>query len=183
MICKPTDIPDVKLIELDVFEDERGFFAESFNVSKYAELGIPTSFVQDNRSHSKKGVLRGMHYQITHSQGKLIEVVTGEIFDAVVDLRKHSTTFGKWIGMTLSAETGAVLWIPAGFAHGFYVLSDYADIKYKVTDYYDAGAERTMIWNDSRVDCSGSMIRVRSQAHLLSPERQKIMHQRYCRCR
>ena len=167
MKCKPTEIPDVKLIELDVFEDERGFFMESFNTEKFAELGIPTEYVQDNRSFSKKGVLRGMHYQLTQTQGKLIEVISGEIFDAAVDMRKHSPTFGKWVGITMSADSRSVLWIPGGFAHGFYVFSEHAEIKYKVTDYYNVDGERTLLWNDSDINIAWPL--ANGQTPVLSP--------------
>ncbi|MFC1551850.1 dTDP-4-dehydrorhamnose 3,5-epimerase [Candidatus Latescibacterota bacterium] len=167
MKCKPTEIPDVKLIELDVFEDERGFFMESFNTEKFADLGIPTEYVQDNHSYSKKGVLRGMHYQLTQTQGKLIEVISGVIFDVAVDMRKHSLTFGKWIGITLSADERSVLWIPGGFAHGFYVTGDHAEIKYKVTDYYNVDGERTLLWNDSDINIDWPL--ENGRAPLLSP--------------
>lgn len=168
MKCSATEIPDVLLIELDVFEDDRGFFMESYNAAKFAEIGIPTDFVQDNHSYSGKGVLRGMHYQITQSQGKLIEVIAGEIFDAVVDLRKTSPTFGKWVGITLSSEDKSLLWIPAGFAHGFYVFSERAEIKYKVTDYYSVEGERTLIWNDSDVGIKWPL--TDNQPPVLSPK-------------
>jgi dTDP-4-dehydrorhamnose 3,5-epimerase len=167
MKCKPTEIPDVQLIELDVFEDERGFFMESFNTEKFAGLGISAAFVQDNHSYSENGVLRGLHYQLTHTQGKLIEVISGEIFDAAVDMRKHSPTFGKWVGITLSADDRSVLWIPEGFAHGFYVTGDHAEIKYKVTDYYDVGGERTLLWNDSDINIAWPM--ADGRAPVLSP--------------
>ena len=147
----PTGIPDVILIEMDVFEDERGFFVESYNTKKFSKAGISDDFVQDNHSGSGKGVLRGMHYQIRHTQGKLIEIVVGKVFDVVVDLRRSSPTFGKWVGAYLSPQIRAQLWIPPGFAHGYYVMSEWAEIKYKVTDFYAPEWERTLMWNDPEV--------------------------------
>ena len=145
-----TDIPDVKIIEPDVFGDERGFFMETWNQNKFEELvtGKPTQFVQDNHSKSKKGILRGLHYQTENTQGKLVRVVSGEVFDVAVDIRKESPTFGKWEGVYLSAENKRQLWIPEGFAHGFYVISDEAEFVYKCTDYYNPSAEHTILWND-----------------------------------
>ncbi|MFC1541895.1 dTDP-4-dehydrorhamnose 3,5-epimerase [Candidatus Latescibacterota bacterium] len=168
MKCIPTEIPDVVLIELDMFEDERGFFMETYNTAKFAKFGISTDFVQDNHSYSKKGVLRGMHYQITQSQGKLIEVISGDIFDVVIDIRKQSPTFGKWIGIPLSSKDKSIIWIPIGFAHGFYVLSEYAEIKYKVTDFYSAEAERTLLWNDRDLDIKWPL--ADNQQPILSPK-------------
>ncbi|TAE56875.1 MAG: dTDP-4-dehydrorhamnose 3,5-epimerase [Nostocales cyanobacterium] len=144
-----TEIPDVLLIEPKVFGDERGFFYESFNTRSFVEkTGISYSFVQDNHSRSSKNVLRGLHYQIQQPQGKLVRVVVGEVFDVAVDLRKQSTTFGKWVGVNLSAENKHQLWIPPGFAHGFLVLSEYAEFLYKTTDYYAPEYDRTILWND-----------------------------------
>lgn len=145
-----TDIPDVKIIEPDVFGDERGFFMEIWNQNKFEELvtGKPTHFVQDNHSKSKKGILRGLHYQTENTQGKLVRVVSGEVFDVAVDIRKGSPTFGQWVGVYLSAENKRQLWIPKGFAHGFYVTSDEAEFVYKCTDYYNPKAEHTILWND-----------------------------------
>jgi dTDP-4-dehydrorhamnose 3,5-epimerase len=144
----PTRIPDIILIEPEIFGDERGFFLETFQMQKFSEGGIPTNFVQDNHSGSQKGTLRGLHYQIQQAQGKLIRVVVGEVFDVAVDLRKSSPTFGKWEGVCLSAENKLQLWIPPGFAHGFYVLSDWAEVIYKATDFYAPRWERTLLWND-----------------------------------
>jgi dTDP-4-dehydrorhamnose 3,5-epimerase len=144
----PTEIPDVILIEPNVFKDARGFFLESYRADLFAAAGIPTEFVQDNHSGSGKGILRGLHYQIRQSQGKLIQVVVGEIYDVAVDLRRSSPTFQKWVGLNLSAKNRHQLWIPPGFAHGFYVLSDWAEIMYKTTDYYAPQWERTLMWND-----------------------------------
>lgn len=145
-----TEIPDVLLIEPKVFGDERGFFYESFNAKVFLEkTGISYQFVQDNHSRSSKNVLRGLHYQIQQPQGKLVRVVVGEVFDVAVDLRKSSATFGQWVGVHLSAENKHQLWIPPGFAHGFLVLSEYAEFLYKTTDYYAPEYDRTIVWNDS----------------------------------
>jgi dTDP-4-dehydrorhamnose 3,5-epimerase len=144
----PTTIPDVILIEPKIFADERGFILESYQKQRFAEAGIPFEFVQDNHSKSQQGVLRGLHYQIQQTQGKLIRIVAGEIFDVAVDIRKSSPTFGKWVGSYLSAENKKMLWVPAGFAHGFYVTSPEAEVLYKATDYYAPQWERTILWND-----------------------------------
>ncbi|MEN6585483.1 MAG: dTDP-4-dehydrorhamnose 3,5-epimerase [Sulfuricella sp.] len=144
-----TAIPDVQIIEPKVFGDERGFFFESYNALKFTELtGIKAEFVQDNHSRSAKNVLRGLHYQIQQPQGKLVRVVAGAVYDVVVDLRKNSPTFGKWVGVELSAENKRMLWVPPGFAHGFLVLSDYAEFLYKTTDYWAPEYERCILWND-----------------------------------
>ena len=149
-----TKIPDVKIIEPAVFGDERGFFMETWQQKKFEELvtGKPTQFVQDNHSKSKKGILRGLHYQTENTQGKLVRVVSGEVFDVAVDIRKDSSTFGQWVGVYLSAENKRQLWVPEGFAHGFYVTSDEAEFVYKCTDYYNPNAEHTILWNDSKLD-------------------------------
>jgi dTDP-4-dehydrorhamnose 3,5-epimerase len=148
----PTSIPDVLIFEPQVFEDARGFFLESWNARKFCDaVGPHISFVQDNHSHSRRGVLRGLHYQIKRPQGKLVRVVAGRVFDAAVDLRKSSPTFGRWTGVELSADNHRQLWIPAGFAHGFLVLSDSADFLYKTTDYYAPEHERTVAWNDPAI--------------------------------
>ncbi|WP_305369653.1 dTDP-4-dehydrorhamnose 3,5-epimerase [Photobacterium leiognathi] len=145
-----TEIPDVKIIEPVIFGDERGFFMETWNQKRFEELvtGKATQFVQDNHSKSKKGILRGLHYQTENTQGKLVRVVSGEVFDVAVDIRKGSPTFGKWVGVYLSAENKRQLWIPEGFAHGFYVTSDEAEFVYKCTDYYKPSAEHSILWND-----------------------------------
>ncbi len=145
-----TDIPDVKIIEPAVFGDERGFFMETWNQKKFEELvtGKPTQFVQDNHSKSKKGILRGLHYQTENTQGKLVRVVSGEVFDVAVDIRKNSPTFGKWVGVYLSAENKRQLWVPEGFAHGFYVTSDEAEFVYKCTDFYNPSTEHSILWSD-----------------------------------
>lgn len=147
----PTSIPDVLLIEPEVFGDERGFFMETYQERKYADAGISYNFVQDNHSGSRLGTLRGLHYQIRQPQGKLVRVVAGEVFDVVVDLRRHSPTFGRWEGKRLSAQNKLQLWIPPGFAHGFCVLSEWAELTYKATDFYAPEWERTILWNDPEI--------------------------------
>ena len=144
----PTSIPDVICVEIPVISDDRGFFAETFHARQMASAGIPGSFVQDNQSGSYKNVLRGLHYQVDQPQGKLVRAISGTVFDVAVDLRRSSRTFGQWVGEILSAENRRMLWVPPGFAHGFFVLSDWADILYKATDYYSPASERTIIWND-----------------------------------
>lgn len=144
----PTTIPDVILIEPKVFADERGFFLESYQKQRFAEAGISFDFVQDNHSKSQQGVLRGLHYQIEKTQGKLVRVISGEIFDVAVDIRKSSPTFGKWVGEYLSADDKKMLWVPPGFAHGFLVTSPSAEVLYKATDYYAPQAECSILWND-----------------------------------
>lgn len=149
MQLQKTSIPDVLIFEPKVYGDERGFFYESFNHKEFSELsGVETLFVQDNHSRSARNVLRGLHYQISQPQGKLVRVVHGEVFDVAVDIRKSSPTFGKAVGVHLSAENHRQLWIPVGFAHGFVVLSDYAEFLYKTTDYWAPEHERSIIWND-----------------------------------
>ena len=144
----PMTIPDVILVEPKVFGDERGFFMETWNVRSFAENGLNLTFVQDNHSKSGRGILRGLHYQIQNKQGKLVRVVAGEVFDVAVDLRKSSPTFGKWVGEYLSAENKRMLWVPPGFAHGFYVTSETADLTYKCTDFYSPQFERSLAWDD-----------------------------------
>ena len=148
-----TKIPDVKIIEPTVYEDERGFFFESFNHKRFEEaIGRSVTFVQDNHSKSSKGVLRGLHYQLSpHAQGKLVRVVQGEVFDVAVDIRKSSPTFGQWVTETLSANNKKQLWIPEGFAHGFLTLSETAEFLYKTTDYYTPAFERCITWNDPAI--------------------------------
>jgi dTDP-4-dehydrorhamnose 3,5-epimerase len=143
------NIPDVVVIEPTVFGDDRGFFFESYNQRRFEEaIGQQVQFVQDNHSRSVRGVLRGLHYQIQQAQGKLVRVAAGEIFDVAVDIRRNSPTFGKWVGEVLSAENKRQVWVPAGFAHGFLVLSEVADVLYKTTDYYESKFERSIIWDD-----------------------------------
>jgi dTDP-4-dehydrorhamnose 3,5-epimerase len=148
MRVTPTEIPDVLVVEPRVFGDDRGFFYESWNRRALREAGVDAEFVQDNHSRSGKGVLRGLHYQIRHAQGKLVRVVAGEVYDVAVDLRRASPTFGRHVAITLSAENRRMLWVPPGFAHGFCVTSDSADFLYKTTDYWHAEHERTLLWND-----------------------------------
>ena len=152
MKIQTTCIPDVLIIEPTVFGDDRGFFYESFNQKHFVEkTGITRDFVQDNHSKSAKGVLRGLHYQIQQSQGKLVRVTSGEVFDVAVDLRKSSSTFGSWVGVILSATNKRQLWIPEGFAHGFVVTSEHAEFLYKTTDYWAPEFERSILWNDPAI--------------------------------
>ncbi len=149
MKVTPTAIPEVLLIDPQVFGDDRGFFFESFNERKFAELtGVAAKFVQDNHSKSARNVLRGLHYQIKQPQGKLVRVIAGAIFDVVVDMRRSSPFFGRWVGEELSAENGRQIWVPPGFAHGFVVISETAECLYKTTDYWAPEYERSLIWND-----------------------------------
>ena len=149
MKITPTAIADVLIVEPQVFADERGFFFESFNERAFAQAtGIQAKFVQDNHSRSVKNTLRGLHYQVRQAQGKLVRAVAGEVFDVVVDLRRGSPTFGQWVGNHLSAENKKMMWIPPGLAHGFAVLSEYADFLYKTTDYWAPEHERTILWSD-----------------------------------
>jgi len=152
MKATPTAIPDVMVIEPRVFGDARGFFFESFNQKAFNEAtGTNLNFVQDNHSRSAKGVLRGLHYQLQQPQGKLVRVVRGAVFDVAVDIRKSSATFGQWVGVELSEDNNKQLWVPAGFAHGFLVLSETADFLYKTTDYYAPAQERCIAWNDAAI--------------------------------
>jgi len=145
----PTAIPDVLIIEPKVFGDDRGWFYESFNENDFSKaVGKKINFVQDNHSSSKKGVLRGLHYQMEQTQGKLVRVARGAVFDVAVDLRQSSSSYGQWVGVELSAENKKQLWIPEGFAHGFLVLSDEAEFLYKTTDYWHAASEQCIVWND-----------------------------------
>lgn len=158
MKLTPTSIPDVILVEPRVFGDARGFFMETYQAKVFAEAGIQAEFVQDNHSGSQKGILRGLHYQIHQTQGKLVRVVVGEVFDVAVDLRRSSPTFGKWVGVTLSAENKCALWVPPGFAHGFYVCSDWAEFTYKATDFYAPEWERTLLWNDPQIGVNWPLV-------------------------
>lgn len=148
----PTSLPEVLVLEPKVFGDERGFFFESFNAKEFEQVtGLQRTFVQDNHSRSARGVLRGLHYQIQRAQGKLVRVVSGEVFDVAVDIRRKSPNFGKWVGVTLSAENKRQVWIPEGFAHGFLVVSESAEFLYKTTDYYAPEFERSIRWNDPAI--------------------------------
>ena len=172
-----TRIPDVMLIEPRVFGDDRGFFFESFNQRAFEEAtGVSTHFVQDNHSRSAHGVLRGLHYQIQQPQGKLVRVVSGEVFDVAVDIRRSSPTFGNWVGAVLSAENKRQLWIPEGFAHGFMALSETVQFVYKATNYYAPQSERSILWNDPDIGinwpeldgCTLSLSEKDMQAHTLA---------------
>jgi dTDP-4-dehydrorhamnose 3,5-epimerase len=147
----PTDVPGVLIVEPTVHRDGRGFFLETYHQLKYAESGIPGSFVQDNHSHSVRGTLRGLHAQRRHPQGKLVRAVAGEMFDVAVDIRRGSPSFGRWVGVVLSGENYRQLYIPPGFAHGFCVLSERVDVEYKCTDFYDRSDELAVAWNDPEI--------------------------------
>jgi len=161
-----TAIDDVILIEPKVFSDARGFFLESYQKRHFTQAGIPSDFVQDNHSKSHQSTLRGLHYQIKQPQGKLIRVISGEIFDVAVDIRRYSPTFGKWVGDYLSAENKKMLWVPPGFAHGFYITSTEAEVLYKATDYYAPQWERSIIWNDPTINISWP---IQNKVPILSP--------------
>lgn len=164
-----TNIPDVLIIEPKVFGDERGFFIESFNEKTFkAKTGVTSSFVQDNHSRSAKNVLRGLHYQIKQAQGKLVRVVSGEVYDVAVDIRKSSPYFGQWTACILSEANKRQLWVPPGFAHGFVVLSDMADFLYKTTDYYAPEYERSILWNDPQLNIDWKI----TEEPILSPKDQ-----------
>lgn len=166
MKITPTRLPEVLLIEPKVFGDARGFFLESWNEREFERAGIKARFVQDNHSRSEKGVLRGLHYQVRQPQGKLIRVIQGEIFDVAADIRRGSPTFGKWQGARLSAQAKNMLWVPVGFAHGFCVLSDSAEVLYKTTDFYAPEHERSIAWNDPEIGIEWPL----SGAPVLSPK-------------
>lgn len=146
-----TSIPEVIVVEPEVHGDARGFFMETYQERAFAGAGLPTNFVQDNHSGSRQGILRGLHYQIQQPQGKLVRAVVGQVFDVAVDLRRSSATFGQWVGVLLSAENKRMLWVPTGFAHGYYVLSEWAEFVYKTTDFYAPQFERSLLWNDPQV--------------------------------
>jgi len=155
LVTIPTALPEVLILEPRVFGDDRGFFYESYNAKAFeAATGLNRTFVQDNHSRSARKVLRGLHYQIEHPQGKLVRVASGEVFDVAVDIRPRSLNYGKWVGVVLSAENKRQLWIPEGFAHGFLVLSEFADFLYKTTDYHHQKLERSIAWNDPNIDIS-----------------------------
>ena len=148
MLFEPTQIPDIVLINPQVFGDERGFFLETYQAQRFGAAGLPYIYVQDNHSGSQHGTLRGLHYQVRQAQGKIVRVIAGEIYDVAVDLRRWSLSFGQWVGLNLSAENKTQLWVPPGFAHGFYVVSEWAEVVYKATDFYAPEWERTLMWND-----------------------------------
>jgi len=166
MKVTPTKLPGLLLIEPQLFSDARGFFFETWNERDFDRAGIRAKFVQDNHSRSEKDVLRGLHYQIRQPQGKLVRVTEGEIFDVVVDIRRSSPTFGKWESARLSARSKSMLWIPAGFAHGFCIMSDFAEVIYKTTDFYAPEHERSILWNDPELRIDWPL----SAAPLLSPK-------------
>jgi len=158
LTCTPTALPEVLILEPKVFGDDRGFFFESFNARAFEQVtGLKRVFVQDNHSRSARNVLRGLHYQIQHPQGKLVRVVSGAVFDVAVDLRRSSSNFGRWVGVELTAENKRQLWVPEGFAHGFVVLSESAEFLYKTTDYWFPEHERSLIWNDADVSIAWPM--------------------------
>jgi dTDP-4-dehydrorhamnose 3,5-epimerase len=166
MKVESTELDGVKVIEPRVFGDDRGFFLESYNARALDAAGLTATFVQDNHSGSRRGVLRGLHYQVEHAQGKLVRVAVGEVFDVVVDLRRSSTTFGRSLGMTLSAQNRRMLWVPPGFAHGFLTTSDYAEFLYKTSDYWYPEHERTLLWNDPALGIAWPL----SAAPILTPK-------------
>jgi len=153
-----TNLPGVVIIQPKVFGDERGFFMETYRMDKFEAAGIPTHFVQDNHSRSQQGVLRGLHYQIRRPQGKLVRAILGEIFDVAVDIRRDSPFFGKWTTTHLSAENKREMWVPPGFAHGFYVLSEWAEVTYKTNDYYAPEWERSIAWNDAQLSINWPLV-------------------------
>ena len=163
-----TNLPGVMLVEPKAFEDSRGFFFESYHKQLFDKQGISLDFVQDNHSRSKQEALRGLHYQIRQPQGKLVRVILGKIYDVAVDLRRYSSTFGQWTGLYLSAENKKQLYIPPGFAHGFYVVSAWAEVLYKATDYYAPQWERTLLWNDVQLNVSWPLLE--GKPPLLSPK-------------
>lgn len=171
MNFQPTKIPEVLVIEPQVYGDERGFFLEVYEVQKFAAAGIHATFVQDNHSGSKQNTLRGLHYQIRQSQAKMVRVISGEAFDVAVDLRRSSPTFGKWVGVFLSAENKHQIYIPEGFAHGFFAISDWVEITYKVSDYYAPEWERTLLWNDPQIGIEWPLIH--QKMPILSPKDQR----------
>lgn len=153
-----TKIPDVKIMEPKVFGDDRGFFMETFRVNDFEENCAKVNFVQENHSKSKQGILRGLHYQMQQTQGKLVRVISGSVYDVAVDVRKSSPTFGEWVGVELSAENKRQLWVPAGFAHGFYVISETAEFVYKCTDYYHPESEKSIRWNDEKLNIDWPLV-------------------------
>lgn len=168
MKVQDTSVAGVKVLEPQVFGDERGFFFESWNARAFAAIGLDLPFVQDNHSRSGQGVLRGLHYQINQPQGKLVRVTQGEVFDVAVDIRRSSPTFGRWFGLNLSEANRRMLWLPPGLAHGFFVLSKTADFQYKCTDYYAPRHERTILWNDPSLSIEWPL--ARGERPLLSPK-------------
>jgi dTDP-4-dehydrorhamnose 3,5-epimerase len=173
----PTIIPDVILVEPQIFDDERGFFMETYHEKKFTEAGLHLTFVQDNHSRSRQGTLRGLHYQTRQTQGKLIRVILGEIYDVAVDIRRNSPTFGRWVGTYISAENKCQLWVPPGFAHGFYVTSEWAEVIYKATDFYAPEWERTILWNDPAVGIAWPLMAGKPPALSLKDVQGKLLRQ------
>jgi dTDP-4-dehydrorhamnose 3,5-epimerase len=173
----PTSIPDVILVEPQVFNDERGFFMETYHEKRFAKEGLHLAFVQDNHSRSRQGTLRGLHYQIRQTQGKLVRVILGEIFDVAVDIRRNSPTFGRWVGTCISAKNKSQLWVPPGFAHGFYVTSEWAEVIYKATDFYAPEWERTILWNDPDVGIVWPLMAGKPPALSLKDAQGKLLSQ------
>jgi dTDP-4-dehydrorhamnose 3,5-epimerase len=170
---RPTELPEVLVVELDVFADDRGHFFERFNERRFAEHALPTRFVQDNHSRSRRGVIRGLHYQLRHPQGKLVSCVRGNVFDVAVDIRVGSPTFGRWVGVELSEDSPELMWIPAGFAHGYCALSGMAEVQYKCTDFYAPKDEHGVIWNDPELAIDWPI-----EKPLLSPKDQALPRMR-----
>lgn len=172
----PTAIPDVLILEPRVFGDARGFFMESFNARTFAEVtGLAREFVQDNHSRSRRGVLRGLHYQMEQTQGKLVRVTAGRVFDVAVDLRRSSPTFGKAVAVELSEDNHRMFWVPEGFAHGFLVLSGSADFLYKTTDYYHPASERSLLWNDPALAIDWPLAEVGEELQLSAKDAQGVL--------
>lgn len=169
-----TPIPDLYIIEPTVFSDDRGFFMESYNKREFEEIGLDMDFVQDNHSRSTKGVLRGLHFQSEHSQGKLVRVINGSVFDVAVDIRKNSSTFGKWFGLILSEENKKMFYVPEGFAHGFLVLSDNVDFVYKCTDFYYPEYDAGIVWNDPDIGIEWPFEKYGIEKPILSEKDRKL---------
>jgi dTDP-4-dehydrorhamnose 3,5-epimerase len=167
VLLKPTSLPEVIVITLQVYEDQRGFFMETFHAQKFGAADLPFIFVQDNHAGSIRNTLRGMHYQLHQPQGKLVRVLVGEIYDVAIDLRRWSSNFGRWMGIELSAASKLSLWVPPGFAHGYFVLSEWAEVAYKTTDYYAPEWERTLLWSDPALGITWPL--PTGQEPLLSP--------------
>jgi dTDP-4-dehydrorhamnose 3,5-epimerase len=175
MTFERTDLPEVLIYRPKILGDERGFFLETFRADEFARAGITGPFVQDNHSGSRQGILRGLHYQIRQSQGKLVSAIAGEIYDVAVDIRRSSPTFGRWVSVVLSSENKLHVWVPIGFAHGFYVLSEWAEIVYKTTDYYASEWERTVQWNDPTLGIQWPLLNGRAPVLSEKDSRGKIL--------
>lgn len=169
MLFLPTEIPDVIIVEPKVFGDERGFFMETYQEQKFVAAGLTTRFVQDNHSGSTRGILRGLHYQVHQPQAKLVRAIQGEIFDVAVDIRRSSPTFGRWVSAILSAANKRQMWVPIGFAHGFYVMSEWAEVVYKASDFYAPEWERSLHWNDPALNINWPLTET-APGPILSPK-------------